>query len=280
VTEAKVMVASRPAAGEPARAAQIEFRDVAHGFASDHSKVLALAGINLTVHKGEFVAVVGPSGCGKTTLLNLVSHMVEPRRGQVLVDGRIADDSVDTAYMLANDALLPWRTARANVELGLEVRRVPRAQRRALSETWLRRMGLAEYADADVRSLSQGMRQRVAIARTLVQEPACILMDEPFSALDAQTRVAVQEQFLTQWEQVRPTVILVTHDLGEAILLADRVVLMSARPSRIIADIEVGLPRPRDPIRDREAEGFLELNRELWERLREQNPDFIDGDPL
>jgi NitT/TauT family transport system ATP-binding protein len=176
----------------------------------------------------------------------MTGGLMRPRSGSVRLDGvEVTSTSSDVAFLFARDALLPWRRVRRNVELGLEVRGVPRAERRKRADAWLRRVRLHEFADSDVLHLSQGMRQRVAIARTLVQEPRVVLMDEPFAALDAQTRALQQEEFVRLWEDLRPTVVFVTHDLEEAILLSDRVILMTSRPGRIVADIRIDLPRPR-----------------------------------
>jgi NitT/TauT family transport system ATP-binding protein len=164
----------------------------------------------------------------------------------VTVDGQqVTGPSKQVAYMLARDALLPWRNVRANVEYGLAVRKVNKERCRQLSTEWLQRVGLSDFADARISELSQGMRQRVAVARTLALQPSILLMDEPFAALDAQNRLLQQQEFLALWERIRSTVILVTHDLHEAILLSDRVVLISHRPGRVIADMRIDLPRPR-----------------------------------
>lgn len=228
------------------RGMQVDFEQVSHSFIHGDRAVKVLDNFNLTIGASEFVSIVGPSGCGKTTALSMTGGLVSPRRGTVKLDGKQVDGpGEDVAILFARDALLPWRKVRTNVELGLEVRGVPRAERRRRSDEWLKRVRLQEFADSDVLHLSQGMRQRVAIARTLVQSPGVVLMDEPFAALDAQTRAIQQEEFLQLWEAERPTVIFVTHDLEEAILLSDRVILMASRPGRIVADITIDLERPR-----------------------------------
>jgi len=220
--------------------------DVSHGFERNGAVVRALSEVNLTIEAGQFVSIVGPSGCGKTTLLQMIGGLVLPRVGKLTLDGEeIIAPPASAGYMLARDALLPWRTARANVEFGLEIRGVDAQRRRELSTEWLGRVGLAEFADARFNELSQGMRQRVAIARTLAMNPGVLLMDEPFAALDAQTRMFQQQEFLALWEQSRATVVLVTHDLAEAILLSDRVLIMSHRPGRIVSDVAIDIPRPR-----------------------------------
>ncbi|MEV6692817.1 ABC transporter ATP-binding protein [Micromonospora sp. NPDC051196] len=219
---------------------------IRHGFAKNGRVVRALWDLDLDIAPGEFVSVVGPSGCGKTTLLTMVAGLDRPRVGAVTVDGKpVTGPSNQVAYMLARDALLPWRTVRGNVEYGLTIRRIDKAERRRRSTEWLDRVGLRDFADARVGELSQGMRQRVAVARTLALQPSILLMDEPFAALDAQNRLIQQQEFLKLWERIRSTVILVTHDLHEAIMLSDRVVLISHRPGQVIADLRIELPRPR-----------------------------------
>lgn len=248
---------------------EISIKDIRHGFAKDGKVVRALWDLDLHIEPGQFVSVVGPSGCGKTTLLTMVSGLVRPSAGTVKIgDKPVTGPSPEVAYMLARDALLPWRTVRANVEYGLEIRRVSKAVRRERSTEWLSRVGLLEYADARISELSQGMRQRVAVARTLAQHPAILLMDEPFAALDAQNRMLQQQEFLRLWERMRSTVILVTHDLSEAILLSDRVVLISRRPGRVIADMRIDIPRPRGADIDHGNASFDEYYRTLYDQLR------------
>jgi NitT/TauT family transport system ATP-binding protein len=233
------------------------------------SVVLALWDFALEIPAGQFLTVVGPSGCGKTTLLAMVGGLVFPREGLVTLNGQVVTGpSAEVAYMLARDALMPWRTVRQNIEFGLEVRGLERPLRRARSTEWLERVGLSGFANSMIGELSQGMRQRVAIARTLALEPRCLLMDEPFAALDAQTRVLLQQEFLRLWERVHATVIFVTHDLGEAILLGDRVILMSHRPGRVVADVTVNLARPRTTEIELDDSNFRELYKFLGGQLR------------
>lgn len=224
----------------------ISFEGVNHAFVGAKSVVEAVRDIDFDVPASQFLAVVGPSGCGKTTLLNMAMGMLNPSTGSVRIDEKpVLGPRLDVGYMLARDALLPWRTARKNIELALEPLNYPKAERHVIADEWLARVGLAQFGDAHIQTLSHGMRQRVAIARTLIKQPRCILMDEPFAALDAQTRTNVQEEFLRQWEKTSPTVVLITHDLTEAILLADRVVLMTSRPGQIALDLTIDLKRPR-----------------------------------
>lgn len=259
-----------------ARPAAVELSGVSHVFIQNNKTVPVLDQVDLTVHEGEFVSVVGPSGCGKTTILGLVAGLMRPSMGTVRVDGappKGANNRV--GYMMARDALLPWKTTIENVELGLRVRGVEPMRRRALANEWIVRVGLAGFEHARASELSQGMRQRVALARTLCLTPTCILMDEPFAALDAQTRILLQEQFIGLWERHRASVIFVTHDLAEAILMSDRVVLMSNRPARVVLSRDVRLPRPRR-LADLTGEpAYLQLYKELWEGLRDE----IQGRP-
>lgn len=250
-------------------AVSIEFQNIRHSFMQGENIVDVLDQVSMNVSPGEFVGIVGPSGCGKTTLLGLAAAMLQPRAGTVFFDGQpLIGASEGVAYMLARDALLPWRSAIQNVELALEVHGIGKQERRERAMDWLSRLGLGKSANVNVRRLSHGMRQRVAIARTLAQSPRCVLMDEPFAALDAQTRIHVQKEFLALWESERPTVLFVTHDLAEAILLSDRVLLMSRAPGRIVGEMLVPLSRPRDPELDRSKPAFLDCHERLWEQLK------------
>jgi NitT/TauT family transport system ATP-binding protein len=211
-----------------------------------HAARTVLSGIDLTIAKGEFTALVGRSGCGKTTLLNLVAGLVDPSAGSVTVLGtRPRAARQHLGFMLARDALLPWRTARRNVEYGLELRGVRRHERRQNALHWLEAVQLLHAQHQWPWQLSQGMRQRVALARTWALDPAVLLMDEPFAALDVNTRVSAQQKFLELWQaEEHRTVLFVTHDLGEAITLADRVVLLGG--GRVLDDVPVEIDRPRD----------------------------------
>lgn len=231
--------------------------------------VLAVDDIDLAAEQGEFVAIVGPSGCGKTTVLNMLAGLLRPTTGEVLRhDKPVLGPSRDIGYMLARSALTPWRTARRNVEIGLEIRGVSRQERRRKAMHLLRLLKIDHFADAYPGQLSHGMQQRVAIARTLAIDPDLWLMDEPFGALDAQTRVAVQSEFLTLWEGSPKTVIFVTHDLSEAVLLADRVVVMTARPARIKYTAIVDVERPRRPADQLFDPQLEEIERTIWKELR------------
>jgi NitT/TauT family transport system ATP-binding protein len=250
----------------------ITFAQVEHWFDTGADNVVrVLERTNLHVGAGEFVALIGPSGCGKTTLLNMVSGLVEPRCGEVLVNGaRPQVGAGNIGYLFARDALLPWRTAAGNVSLALEFRRAPMAQRRQTIAAALEAVGLGDFAEAYPSQLSHGMRQRVALARTLAPGPDTLLMDEPFSALDAQTRLVLQEQFIELWEARGSTVILVTHDLGEAVALADRVVILSRRPGRLKAEFTVDLPRPRRVTELQGNHDYHRLYEEIWRLFRDE----------
>lgn len=210
------------------------------------ARVFILDGITLRCEPGEFVVVVGPSGCGKTTLLNIAAGMVTPTRGQALLDGRpIVVPGPDRAMVFQEHSLFPWLNATQNVAFGLRMLRVPRAERDARVEAALRMVNLSSAGDKLVHELSGGMRQRIAIARALVLGPAVLLMDEPFASLDAQTRTLLHDQLQRLWSQTRNTVLFVTHSVGEAVRLADRIVVMSAHPGRIRKEIRVPIPHPR-----------------------------------
>jgi NitT/TauT family transport system ATP-binding protein len=267
-TVAAPSATARQTAGPPA----VELKGVSVAFNVPGSgDTLTVNDIDLTVNAGEFVAIVGPSGCGKTTVLNMLAGTLKASAGAVLRHGQpVTGPSRDVGYMLARSGLTPWRSARRNVELGLELRGVPRAERRDTSMHLLRRLRIEKFADAYPAQLSHGMQQRVAIARTLAIDPNLWLMDEPFGALDAQTRVKVQSEFLSLWEGTHKTVIFVTHDLSEAVLLADRVIVMTQRPARIKMDRVVDIARPRRPEDQLFDPRLDEIEQEVWQELRDE----------
>jgi NitT/TauT family transport system ATP-binding protein len=232
--------------------------------------VVALDGVSLTISRGELVAVVGPSGCGKSSLLFVVNGLLPPTVGQVRVDGQgIAGPSADRALVFQDAALLPWRSVQANVELALEILGLPAAARRETARRHLRLVGLEDFGSFFPHQLSGGMRQRVGLARALCVEPRILLMDEPFAALDAQTRQLMGAELLRLWEGDRKTVLFVTHDLDEAIYLADRVVVLSARPGRVMDEVAIALPRPRG-LGIRSSPEFGSYRRRLWECLEKE----------
>jgi NitT/TauT family transport system ATP-binding protein len=236
----------------------------------DREPVVAVQNVSLAVEEGSIVTVVGPSGCGKSTILNAVSGLLTPSSGHAEIGGqRVAGIRHDVGYMFARDGMMPWRTARRNVEFGLEVRGV--ANRREIARDWLRRVGLEKFGDHYRHELSQGMRQRVAVARTFAIDPDVLLMDEPFGALDSQTRLLLQELFLGVWESTRKTVLFVTHDLHEAIFLSDVVVVFTNRPGRVKSVIPIDLPRPRQPPAElATATEFRDIYARIWGDLRDE----------
>ncbi len=240
--------------------------------------VEAVRDVSLDVRKGEFVAIVGPSGCGKSTLLNAVADLLDPAEvevtGRILVDGaergRVARRAQNLGYVFQRDALLPWQTIRQNVELGLVIRDVPEAERTRRSRELLELVGLSGFEGYYPHQVSGGMRQRTALARTLAYDPATILMDEPFGALDAQNRIILQSELLRLWQSSPRTILFVTHDLAEAIVLAERVVVLSRRPGTVKAAYPIDLGYPRDPFALRGSSEFARLETEIWGTLRDE----------
>jgi NitT/TauT family transport system ATP-binding protein len=225
---------------------RIEITDLSVAFGRNGRTVEAVRRFSLTTTPGEFVALLGPSGCGKTTVLNAVAGFVSPTAGHVVVDGEaVTRPGAERGVVFQQHSLFPWKTVLANVEFGLKMRGVATAQRRSEASAYLSLVGLTGFEHAYPRELSGGMQQRVGIARVLVNRPRVMLMDEPFGALDAQTRLTMQELLLRVWREVRTTVLFVTHDIDEALFLADRVAVMSARPGRVRDLMPVKLERPR-----------------------------------
>lgn len=245
----------------------VQVRNVTKTFDSRSGRTLALHRLNFVVDQGEFVALVGPSGCGKSTLLRLVAGLSEPDEGVI----EFPDWSVSPhrAMVFQDASLLPWLSVVDNVAFGLETQGVPPTQRRQRAVALLQRMGLGAFAEHYPHELSGGMRQRVGIARAWITEPAILLMDEPFRALDAQTRLVMQEELLQLWQERRTLVCYVTHDIDEALLLADRVLVMSGRPGHILEEIRVPLPRPRD-LAGRMPTEVEELKWHIWSMLEQE----------
>jgi len=232
-------------------------------------KVLALDSIDLAVDQGEFVTIVGPSGCGKSTLLNLIVGLLRSSSGRILFRGSPIDGiCTKIGYVTQKDNLLPWRTLIANVEIALEVRGIAVNERRPRARELIERVGLSGFEDHYPHELSGGMRQRANIIRTLIYDPELILMDEPFGPLDAQTRIVLQDQLLKLWVASKKTIVFITHDLIEAIALADRVVLMSSRPGKIKSIETIAIPRPRDVFQIHESREFCAAYERLWQQLR------------
>lgn len=243
-----------------------------NGVAQRFGTYTAVRDVNLAVAGGEFVAIVGPTGCGKSTLLNVVAGLRPPAAGAVYVFGReLAGLNRHAGYLFQADALLPWKTALDNVALGLTFTGMPRGEARDRARSWLAKVGLAGFEDRFPHQLSGGMRKRVSLAQVLITDPKILLMDEPFSALDVQTRQLMENELLKLWEEDQKSVLFVTHDLEEAIALADRVVVMSAGPaSHPIGDFAIELKRPRDVTEIRLSDAFLAIYREIWELLRKE----------
>ncbi len=232
----------------------------------------AVRDVDLRIAPGEFVSVVGPTGCGKSTLLNVGAGLLEPSTGKVEVFGEpLKGINARAGYMFQAEALMPWRSALANVMAGLQFRGVGDAEARERAEEWLRRVGLGGFGDRYPHQLSGGMRKRVALAQTLILDPDIILMDEPFSALDIQTRQLMENEVLELWAASRKAVLFITHDLDEAIAMSDRVVVLSAGPaSHPIGEFVVDLPRPRDVAEIRTQPEFIALHEQIWSVLREE----------
>ncbi len=246
----------------------IRIDNVVHSYRTAAKTLPVLDGISLDIRRGEFVALVGPSGCGKTTLLDILSGLVDLQRGHVLLgDAPPAVGRADTARMFARDALLPWRTAYANIDFAMSTRNADLRHRRAVIQSLLDDVGLNGFESSYPRQLSQGMRQRVALARTFSLESAFLFLDEPFGALDAQTKLVLQDKLLRLWEKTKSTVVLVSHDLAEAVALADRVIVMSARPGRVAADLAIDLPRPRSVTALQSMSAYHDLYSRLWREL-------------
>lgn len=243
-----------------------------HSFHSDgDSPVTVIGDINFCVRPFEFVAVVGPSGCGKSTLLNIMSGLLRPQAGSVNLDGqRLTGITPRIGYISQSDSLLPWRTTLANVELGMELRGVPKAERRDKAMDLIRQAGLNGFENVYPYQLSGGMRKRVDIIRVLAMEPEIIFMDEPFASLDIFTREMLQGYILNLWQTTRRTVIFITHDLTEAIMLSDRVLILTRRPARVKAEHLVTLPRPRIPAELRFDPAFIHLHKQIWNDLQDE----------
>ena len=239
----------------------IEVRNVTLAYDTPEGRVEAVRGASFTTAPSEFVCIVGPSGCGKTTLLNLVAGFLAPSSGEILIDGRPIDGrGFDRGIVFQDFAqLFPWRTALENVAFGLEMKGMPKAERSRIAMEQLRLVGLDKFAASYPHHLSGGMQQRVAIARALAYNPGVLLMDEPFAALDALTRDEMQRLLADVWRATRKSVLYVTHNVAEAVYLADRVIVMTPHPGTIKAVVSIGLPRPRDPL----SVEFLEYQKRL-----------------
>ncbi len=264
-----------PPSRSDAPAAALALRDVSCTFLSRDDpgqRYTAVRDVSLAVGAGEFVSVVGPTGCGKSTLLNVAAGLLAPSAGSVEVFGeKLAGINRRAGYMFQSDSLMPWRTALGNVAAGLEFHGAATADANAQALEWLKRVGLGAFGDRYPHQLSGGMRKRVGLAQTLVLDPDIILMDEPFSALDIQTRQLMENEVLALWAEKKKAVLFITHDLDEAIAMSDRVVCLSAGPgSHPIGEFAIDLPRPRDVAEVRATARFVELHKAIWDVLREE----------
>jgi NitT/TauT family transport system ATP-binding protein len=252
---------------------RIEIEGVTKRFLTPSGEIFtAIKDVSFTVEPGQFCAVVGPTGCGKSTTLGMVSGLDRPSEGTVKVGGKVVDGITDgVSFMFQADALLPWKTVLANVALGPIFKGASKAEAQTRARDWLRRVGLAGFEDRYPHQLSGGMRKRVAMAAALINEPKILMMDEPFGALDVQTKAIMSNELLGLWEQSRPAVLFITHDLDEAVALADKVVVMTSSPGTVKAVYDIDLPRPRGSVQDIRFEPrFLELQHQIWDTLREE----------
>ncbi|MEV0624894.1 ABC transporter ATP-binding protein [Nonomuraea wenchangensis] len=251
---------------------KISFRNVSKSFPLKGGDFLALDRVDLDIADREFVTVVGPSGCGKSTLMSMAAGLTEPGTGDILLDGApVAGPGPDRGVIFQQYALFPWLSVRKNVEFGLKLMNLPQDERKRRAEHAIELVGLSDFADALPKTLSGGMKQRCAIARAYAVDPQVLLMDEPFGALDALTRVQLQDQLLDTWSRERRTVMFITHDVDEAVYLANRVVVMAARPGRIHRVIDVDLPYPRTE-EVRLSPEFSRIRNEVWHSVYHQAP--------
>ena len=254
-------------------AARIEIQGLTKRFLTPKGEPFtAIRDVSLTVEPGEFCAIVGPTGCGKSTTLAQVSGLEKPSAGGVRVGDKLVDGITNgVSYMFQADSLFPWKTVLGNVMIGPTLLGTPKAEATALALDWLRRVGLAGFEDRYPHQLSGGMRKRVAMAAALINNPRILLMDEPFGALDVQTKAIMQTELLTLWEELRPSVLFITHDLDEAVALSDRVVIMTSSPGTVKDVFDIDLPRPRGNVQEiRHEEKFLDIQGRIWESLRDE----------
>ena len=235
-----------------------------------NGKTIALNGVNLDIKENEFICVVGPSGCGKSTLLNIIAGLLEPTSGTVTLDGKVIEGTgVERGVVFQQYALFPWRTVLKNVMFPLEMKKVPKEEAETIARKYIKSVGLEGFEKSYPKELSGGMKQRVAIARAYAANPEVLLLDEPFGALDAQTRVQLQTELLETWEKEKKTCFFITHDVDEAIILAQRVIIMSARPGRIKKIVDIDIPYPRTQATKTDPR-FLELKSEIWNQVYQE----------
>ncbi|MCD7845590.1 MAG: ABC transporter ATP-binding protein [Oscillospiraceae bacterium] len=251
-------------------AVKVKIDHVVKKFNSRNGEVVALNGMDLDVHENEFVCVVGPSGCGKSTILNIIGGLEAPTEGSVLVDGKpVEGPGPDRGIVFQQYALFPWLTVEKNVEFGLKLQGVDKEERAEITHKYLKMVDLEAFAKSYPKELSGGMKQRVAIARAYAVNPKVLLMDEPFGALDAQTRTQLQSELLETWEKEQKTCFFITHDVEEAIILAERVVVMCARPGRVKDVVDIDIPYPRDQ-KTKMSPRFLELKNYIWNQVYQE----------
>ena len=249
---------------------KLKIDNVVKEYVGNKGKTVALNGVSLDIKENEFICVVGPSGCGKSTLLNIIAGLLEPTSGAVYLDGKkIEGTGVERGVVFQGYALFPWRTVLKNVMFGLEMKRMPKDQAEKIAKKYIKAVGLEGFEHAYPKELSGGMRQRVAIARAYAADPEVLLLDEPFGALDAQTRVQLQSELLSTWEHEKKTCFFITHDVDEAIILAQRVIIMSARPGRIKKIVDIDIPYPRTQATKTDPR-FLELKTEIWNEVYQE----------
>jgi ABC-type nitrate/sulfonate/bicarbonate transport system ATPase subunit len=251
-------------------ATKLHIHNVSKTYRSDGQEVLAIDEIDLKIKNKEFATILGPSGCGKSTLLRIVAGLIQPTKGIVRLDGNvITRPGQDRGMVFQSYTLFPWLTVKENIQFGLEISGIPKAQQEQIAQEFIEKVGLKGFEKTYPKGLSGGMKQRVAIARALANNPAILLLDEPFGALDAQTRALMQELLTQVWEELHQTILFVTHDVEEAIFLSDRVFVMTARPGKIKAEIEILLGRPRS-YEMKATEAFFNLKKQALALIREE----------
>lgn len=251
-------------------AVKVKIDNVKKIFQGRNGETVALNGVSFDIKENEFVCVVGPSGCGKSTLLNIIAGLSHPTSGKVFLDGKeIVDTGTERGVVFQQYALFPWLTVRKNIEFGLKLKKMSKQEIQETTDRYLDMVDLKAFADSYPKELSGGMKQRVAIARAYAVNPEVLLMDEPFGALDAQTRTQLQSDLLDTWEKERKTCFFITHDVEEAIILAQRVVIMSARPGRVKEIVDVNIPYPRNQ-ETKMSKEFLELKNYIWGKVYQE----------
>ncbi|MCX7923551.1 MAG: ABC transporter ATP-binding protein [Clostridia bacterium] len=261
--------------GDSEISSKIVVENISHQYHIKKSKAekkkefTALKEVSLKVKKGEFIAIVGPSGCGKSTLLDILAGLINAKCGKIFIDGKLAHGpALDRGIVMQGYALFPWRTIRKNVEFGLEIKGIPKKERAELSRSFIELVGLKGFEERYPHELSGGMKQRIAIARALAYDPDVLLMDEPFAAVDAQTREVLQDELLRIWEKTNKTIVFVTHSIDEAVFLADRVAVMTSNPGTIKEIIKIKLPRPRRNADMRQSADFNWIRHKVWQSLQ------------